>query len=219
VSSFASDRSRSGLGGSGFGSTPFGSSASGSSTFTSFAGALRDSGMRALGLSRADSREKGKPIGTFGAVAPPPPPSARTWSPPSQSFIDDMCCVDSDVANVMAPAPGARGVTDEDKLHQIVMLQSSSGMFPSTAALAHHLGFESIVSINAKLPTALKSVSAELWMTALVCVYLETKLAKEKEAWELVVEKAWAYIVSVIDATKTAELKKAAGDAISAWID
>ena len=119
----------------------------------------------------------------------------------------------------MAPAPGARGVTDEDKLHQIVMLQSSSGMFPSTAALAHHLGFESIVSINAKLPTALKSVSAELWMTALVCVYLETKLAKEKEAWELVVEKAWAYIVSVIDATKTAELKKAAGDAISAWID
>src|SRR5277367_575817 len=40
VSSFASDRSRSGLGGSGFGSTPFGSSASGSSTFTSFAGAL-----------------------------------------------------------------------------------------------------------------------------------------------------------------------------------
>ena len=89
-------------------------------------------------------------------------------------------------------------------------------MFPSTVALARHLGFESIVSLNAKWPTPLKSVSAEIWITTLVCVYLETKLVNEKEAWELVVEKAWAYIKSVVDATKTAELKKAAGEAISA---
>ena len=45
---------------------------------------------------------------------------------------------------------------------------------------------------------------------------MERMLAEEKEVWELVVEKAWTYVASNVDANKVAELKKAAGDAIMA---
>jgi hypothetical protein len=95
------------------------------------------------------------------------------------------------------------------------MQQSSSGMFPSNATLAHHLGFDSVAIVKDKLPAALKSISVDIWMTVLVCVFLEAKLASEKEAWELVVEKAWAYVSSNVDSSKVAELKIAANDVIS----
>ena len=62
----------------------------------------------------------------------------------------------------------------------------------------------------------MKNVSVEVWITVLVCVFLEQKLAGEREAWELVVEKAWAHVASNVDVDKVAELKEAARAAFAA---
>jgi hypothetical protein len=119
-------------------------------------------------------------------------------------------------APVIAPGSAPPALTDEEKLHEIIMQQASSGAFPSNVALARHIGFSSIVAVNNKLPQALNAVSVEIWMTVLICAYLELKLASEKEAWELVVEKAWAFVDSSVGVEKRAELRKAADDVIVA---
>ena len=202
-------------------STRFGSNSSGfgkSALFGSISRMAPDSGMRAFGVSKMTMPKKASRPGSFAIAAglrpPPHPASTRARSSPSQFFSDGVYCFGSAVADVHAEAPVTSNTPDEEKLHQIVMLQSSSGMFPSTLALAHQIGFHSLISLNANLPAAL-NVSAEIWMTALVCVFLEKKLENEKDAWELVVEKAWAYIVSVTDATKVVEIEAAAAEAIS----
>lgn len=214
LTTFGSSRSAtkaasSGFGASGFGS--FGSFGSSGSSGSSGPALSPPSGsrMRSFGVFKAR-----KTIQT-GFAAPAPPP-ARARSSPFQPVCNAIEYLEPAVADISGSAPGVRVTTDEEKLHQIVMLQSSSGMFPSSVALARQLGFKTLVVLNAKLPVTLGSVAAEVWMTALACAFLETNLPKEKEAWELVVEKAWAYVVSVLDATKTDEIKKAAIEAISA---
>ena len=112
-------------------------------------------------------------------------------------------------------SPTIQPLTDEQKLHNIIIQQSSSGMFQSNVALVRQLGFDSINTVKDKIPPALESVSIEVWVTILVCVFLEKKLASEKEVWELVVEKAWAYVASQVDPSKVAELKEAAGVVIA----
>lgn len=82
--------------------------------------------------------------------------------------------------------------------------------------LVRHLGLDSIKAIKDKLPDALRTVSDEIWITVLVCVFLEMKLVAEKEAWELVVEKAWAYVGSKVETAQMEELKKAAANVIAA---
>jgi von Willebrand factor A domain-containing protein 5 len=110
-------------------------------------------------------------------------------------------------------APAA--LSDEDVLHEIVMQQSSSGAFPSNAILAKRLGFSDVNAVNDKLPQTLKSTSAGLWITVLICVFLEYKLSREKDAWELVVEKAWAFVSTGLAADKVDELKAAAKQALA----
>jgi hypothetical protein len=107
-------------------------------------------------------------------------------------------------------------VTDEEKLHEIVMQQSSFGTFPPCAILASLIGFSSVAEINEKLPQTMKAVSPEIWTTVLVCVFLEKRLAGEKEAWELVVEKAWAFVASIIGVEMIADLKLAAEGVVGA---
>ena len=142
----------------------------------------------------------------FAAAPPPPPPAApgssgpvfgTMFGRPTSSFAREEKRSDALVT------------TDEGKLHQIVMQQAVSGAFPSNASLAMELGFASVKTLAAKLPSTLK-VSQDVWMTVLICVFLENKLRNEKEAWELVVEKAWDYVSSQVDTGKVDELKKAA---------
>lgn len=202
---FGSSRSETNAASSGFGASGFGSVGSSGPALSP----LSDSGMRSFGVFKARKT-------TQSGFAAPAPPPARAPSSPFQPVCNAIQYLEPAAADVSSSPPGIRVTTDEEKLHQIVMLQSSSGMFPSSLALARQLGFETLIVLNAKLPVTLGSVAAEVWMTALACAFLETKLPKEKEAWELVVEKAWAYVVSVLDATKTDEIKKAAIEAISA---
>jgi hypothetical protein len=108
------------------------------------------------------------------------------------------------------------GATDEETLHAIIMQQQSSGAFPWNATLASQIGFTAVTAVKEKIPLNFQNISPEVWMTALVCMFLEKKLASEKEAWELVVEKAWAYVESDIGAEKVAELKAAADSVIGA---
>jgi len=97
-------------------------------------------------------------------------------------------------------------LSDEQRLHQIIMHQSSSGAFPSNTALARLLHLPDIPSI----PVNIRGIPAEIWMTVIVCVFFERKLACEKEAWELVVEKAWAFVSSHASADKVSDLTTAA---------
>jgi hypothetical protein len=108
-------------------------------------------------------------------------------------------------------------LTDEQRLHQIIMHQFSSGAFPPSIALASHIGLSDFDVVNKNLPLVLTDVvnKLEIWMTALVCVYLEKKMTKEKEAWELVVEKAWAFIATSISFENVATLRKAAEASIA----
>jgi hypothetical protein len=95
---------------------------------------------------------------------------------------------------------------DERKLHDIIMQQSSSGAFPSNLIIARRMGFDSLEVVIQKLPQELKSISVEIWITVLVCVFLEKKLPGEKDAWELVVEKGWNYVRSLLEDTTTEKL-------------
>lgn len=145
--------------------------------------------------------------------------SATTSPPPPGACSVDYSHVKGKAIGIAAgarPVSATPALSNEQKLHEIVMQQSSSGMFPSNVTLAHCMDFDSVTVIKDKLPAALKTVLVDIWMTVLVCVFLELKLADEKEAWELVVEKAWAYVASNVEASKVAELRKAAGDAIAA---
>jgi len=59
------------------------------------------------------------------------------------------------------------------------MLQSSSGMFPSSASYAIRVGFESLAVLNAKLPATVGSIEAEAWITASARAFPETKFPNE----------------------------------------
>ena len=103
-------------------------------------------------------------------------------------------------------------LTDEDKVHEIIMQQSSNGMFPLNANLAILVGLSNS-TIHEKLPQGLLKESEDqenVWMTVLVCVFLDQKLGSETEVWELIVEKAWTYVGCIVGAEKVKELKKSA---------
>ena len=86
--------------------------------------------------------------------------------------------VAEEAATDLPSAPNTQPLTDEEKLHNIIMQQSSSGMFPPNVTLARQLGFDNINTVKDKLPAALKGVSIEVWITILVCVFLETEIGK-----------------------------------------
>jgi hypothetical protein len=172
-----------------------------------------------------------------GLAAPPPPPTAAPKAKKASSLggmFGSKGKMERDtgglesyrVTTQSAAAPlSARGgppsssstnLTDEEKLHEIIMQQASSGAFPSNAVLARHIGFAGVDAVNDKLPQALKAFSVEIWMTILVCVYLEQKLASEKEVWEMVVEKAWAFVDTKVGVEIRVEMRKAAEDVIVA---
>lgn len=155
------------------------------------------------------------------APAPPPPPASQP-APASKlrkakmspSFSYESCISRDESIPQLEERGLAQGAADEDKLHAIIMQQSSSGAFPSNATLASYIGFTSVTAVKEKTPHNLQNITSDVWMTALVCMFLEKKLAGEKDAWELVVEKAWAFVESNVGAEKVAELKAAADSVI-----
>ena len=151
----------------------------------------------------------------FGAPAPGGRSIGLTRAKQRKSAIGDGDSRRS--RETSAPAPVSAPITDEDKLHQIIMEQSSSGAFPWNVALARHLKIVGADADKLQLPEGFSNVSniGEVWMTILVCVFLESKLAHEKDVWELVVEKAWAFVTNSVDAEKVSQLRKAAEAAIA----
>jgi len=135
----------------------------------------------------------------FSTAALPPPPPA-SFQPP-------------------APSPSSRNfqpIPNEDKLHVIISHQLSSGMFPTSPALLGYLGFDSVETVRAKLPEQLRGhVTLDIWTTALVCSFFEQKLLDDKDAWELIVEKAWAFVSASIGENRTVELRAVSATVIS----
>jgi len=132
------------------------------------------------------------------AALPPPPPAP--FQPP-------------------APSPSSRSIqpiTNEDKLHVIISHQLSSGVFPSSPALLGYLGLGSTETVRAKLPEHLVGhVTLDIWTTALVCSFFEQKLSNDKDAWELIVEKAWAFVSAAIGDNRTVELRTVSASVIN----
>jgi von Willebrand factor A domain-containing protein 5 len=203
------------------------SSSGGFGGFGAVGGLARSIGSAFGGSGRQQEKSVSSGMVVPTSTAPPPPPAARApvrkrssskKMGKEESAGDD----DEDMAfglfEERAPPakPAKVALSDEDKVFEIVMQQSSSGAFPSTLKLVQQMGFTSIADADAKRPATLKNIAAEVWMTALVCMFLEKKLASEKEAWELVVEKAWGYVSTALGADKVAELKKAAEGVIGA---
>lgn len=94
-------------------------------------------------------------------------------------------------------APGPQ--TDEKKMHAIITLQSFEGSWSWEEKLFAILGLEpheveTILSSGAGLKDDEKVVFA----TILAVAFLEKKVAREKDAWELVVEKAEGWLAGSI---------------------
>jgi hypothetical protein len=88
----------------------------------------------------------------------------------------------------------------------LIHLQTFEGSFPLGAALATALGVaieELEVALRTFVPVNSAYVSEEcrrdLWGTILAIRFFETKLAGEKRIWELVEEKARAWITGLME--------------------
>jgi hypothetical protein len=93
------------------------------------------------------------------------------------------------VASTTFSAPAQTGhPTPEDKMHAIIRLQKSNGSWDWTQQLQDTLG---IIDTNHRHPRLQNAVVA----TALAVAFLSNRMANEAHTWELIVEKAKAWLV------------------------
>ncbi|RDL38783.1 uncharacterized protein BP5553_03123 [Venustampulla echinocandica] len=105
------------------------------------------------------------------------PPAAPSPSPPPPAATNSE--VDS------------TGREPLEKLHSIIALQDFDGSWPvDKAEISRILGFD--VGENPQ------GGNKSPWVTVVMVCYLEKKLADEKDTWELVVEKARAWLVDTV---------------------
>jgi hypothetical protein len=106
-----------------------------------------------------------------------------------------------------APSHGGTGIQSlapHERTTRLIALQTFEGSFSLTPALATLLG-TTLTNLEAKLkefvPT-LTGLSEEqrkiLWATVLAVGMFERKLTVERDVWELVVEKARAWMVGLV---------------------
>jgi hypothetical protein len=176
----------------------------------------------------------GSQFSTFGAKTSSPPALPREQSMGTSEAMQMSFQMSAPISDGRARSPNLRlhkremsseepasarkrstPQSDVGKVHEIIMQQYSSGAFPANLILANILGFSTVNAFMKSLPRDLSGVAdAELWMTVMVCLYLEIKLSKEMDVWELVVEKGWHFATSSIGAEKVSSLKKVAEAAI-----
>ena len=93
---------------------------------------------------------------------------------------------------------------DPDPLHALISLQSFDGSWPLAPLLALLKLTSNQTPTN---PPGMKSNELQeerIWATILAIRYLKTKLAREKEAWELLVQKAEGWLDGVCDGARQA---------------
>ncbi|KAI9854316.1 MAG: hypothetical protein M1824_000409 [Vezdaea acicularis] len=97
-----------------------------------------------------------------------------------------------------APAPAPKPSTDLDRMHVIIALQSFVGSWTLTNELLETIQVSSQASQRglARISTDLKGVKDEdvIWATVLAIAFLQKRLAKDADSWELVVEKAMGWL-------------------------
>ncbi|KAL9019182.1 MAG: hypothetical protein Q9185_003563 [Variospora sp. 1 TL-2023] len=86
----------------------------------------------------------------------------------------------SGFAETAAPPPGPK--TDNEKVHAVIEMQDFEGWWEPSEALA------------AVLDVGIEGSRSKEWVTMLVVKWLEVKMKGEGEVWELVVEKARAWL-------------------------
>ena len=145
------------------------------------------------------------------------PESSIVRGPREASTLTGLSAPSNDVDNTTGMKENLVSTSplEEDTARKIVLHVSAVGKFPPTDTMSRLIGFADITDVTEKLPQALKAVSKEVAMTVLVCVFLETKWANEKEMWCMIVEKAWNYVIKAVGDGAIDELRKAAEKVIS----
>ena len=127
---------------------------------------------------------KKKKMGRFSSVQQP---SSEQWDIPDSYAVKRVGNYSAASFSMAPPSPAtshAAAETSTDPLQQIIALQTFEGYWDSEATLLNVIG---ISSAKHDVPEGLQS---RLWGTMLAISFLERKLSDEKEAWEMVVEKA-----------------------------
>ena len=97
--------------------------------------------------------------------------------------------------------------TAESMVHQLVSLQEFDGYWASGSGLHNRLAHFMNCDVNQIAADHLHSdLNSNMWMTALVVVFMEDKLASEKSVWEMIVEKARRWLEQQSDAAKSEEV-------------
>jgi Vault protein inter-alpha-trypsin domain/von Willebrand factor type A domain len=180
------------------------------------------SGIGVFGAFGATATSSKKPKESWSAFGSSAFGSSNDSKSSSSGFGSSSPLAQLSIGRYQPPPPPAvvsQGSQDEQNFRFIVAHQTSVGLFPPINSLIQRLGFDSLDAALVTLPQHLKKlgnqVSLDVWITALVCAFLEQKLPQEKDAWELIVEKAWAYVVAQVGDSGTRELKTIAAAAIT----
>ncbi|KAK4543914.1 hypothetical protein LTR36_004688 [Oleoguttula mirabilis] len=143
------------------------------------------------------------------APPPPPPPPARSSRTRGRELLARRLAAraaQGSNASTASPAADADADADADAhapssfdhvtvMHQLIALQTFSGAWPWSRALTEAL---KITSQQVQLPGCGGHGSDEAVATALAIAYLETRVAAQKDVWEMVVVKARAWLAQQI---------------------
>ncbi|KAK2042004.1 vault protein inter-alpha-trypsin [Colletotrichum somersetense] len=198
-------------GGSLFGGPPDTSTSSPATAF----GSRPNASFRGGGLFGSQSSSSGGGLFGTGAPAPPPPPqlAAPALCPPAAQVdealleqyrkeMDDAACMpladmdddddDDDVAPAAKPAQPLQ--TAAEQFSALVSMQEFSGYWVWSDKLFAVLGISTQV-VNTKAEQAVQGIqSSTASSTAAVVAFLRKRLADERDSWEMMEEKAVAWL-------------------------
>ncbi|KAK2055293.1 vault protein inter-alpha-trypsin [Colletotrichum caudatum] len=162
------------------------------------------------GLFGSQSSSSGGALFSAGAPAPPPPPqlAAPALCPPAAQVdealleqyrkeMDDAACMpladmDDDVAPAAKPAQPLQ--TPAEQFSALVSMQEFSGYWVWSDKLFAVLGI-STQDVNTKAEQTVQGIqSSTASSTAAVVAFLRKRLADERDSWEMMEEKAVAWL-------------------------
>lgn len=124
---------------------------------------------------------------------PPPPPPAAPLSGGEDEYSSDsepgFALFDGDNSRP-APAPPSTN----DPLQELASLQSFRGSWTWSVALEQALGVDAATADVAAKSAGIAQVGPDALATACVVAYLQKKLSDEKEAWEMMADKAVSWL-------------------------
>jgi len=104
--------------------------------------------------------------------------------------MDDICYSPSTSKSGSEPETAAPLVTNEEKMVELVSLQTFDGSWKWTVNLFSSLGVE-----EEKLKAVLAGLEETVMATLLAVAFLESKVPEEEGVWEMIVEKAKGWLV------------------------